>query len=216
MVARQDDAPPPGGEARRRQGPAALPGLDPAAFAGRSFADLVAAFGLPPRAAELVSMLGRVATYCADHHDLDGPAALTNVQLALGAGVRYLDGGFQSIVDQLTTGARYAGVEVRAESAVVVTPATDEAPPTVRTTGGELTAGAVVVASGLPDAAARLLGRAVAGPDRIGPPVTVSCLELGLRRPPDHRVVFGVDEPLYLSTHCPPAASRRRDAPSCR
>ena len=40
---------------------------------------------------------------------------------------------------------------------------------------------------------------------RLGPPSTVACLELGLRRAPRYAGVFGVDEPLYLNTHCPPA-----------
>jgi hypothetical protein len=33
----------------------------------------------------------------------------------------------------------------------------------------------------------------------------VACLDLGLRRPPPKKVVFGVGEPLYLSTHAPAA-----------
>src|SRR5262249_19043383 len=34
---------------------------------------------------------------------------------------------------------------------------------------------------------------------------SVSCLDLGLSAPPRHRIVFGIDQALYFSTHCPPA-----------
>ena len=35
--------------------------------------------------------------------------------------------------------------------------------------------------------------------------MTAACLDLGLTRPPERPVLFGLSEPLYLSTHCPPA-----------
>jgi hypothetical protein len=39
----------------------------------------------------------------------------------------------------------------------------------------------------------------------VGPPTTVACLDLGLRQAPPKKVLFGVGEPLYLSTHAPAA-----------
>jgi hypothetical protein len=39
----------------------------------------------------------------------------------------------------------------------------------------------------------------------VGPPTTVACLDLGLRQAPSKKVLFGVGEPLYLSTHAPAA-----------
>jgi len=68
-----------------------------------------------------------------------------------------------------------------------------------------ITARTAVLAAGGPDQAIRLLGSTPAAWTRLGPSPTAACLELGLRRLPRHRVVFGVDEPTYLSTHCPPA-----------
>ena len=58
---------------------------------------------------------------------------------------------------------------------------------------------------GGPDQAIRLIGSTPPAWTGLGPSPTAACLELGLRRLPHHRVVFGVDEPTYLSTHCPPA-----------
>ena len=71
--------------------------------------------------------------------------------------------------------------------------------------GTTLVAPAVVLATGGPAATASLLRE----PPRwglVGPPATAACLDLGLRRMPDRPVLFGVDQPLYLSTHTPSAA----------
>ena len=65
-------------------------------------------------------------------------------------------------------------------------------------------AGAAIIASGGPAAAIGLLGGDPGWGD-LGEPVTAACLDLGLTRPPERPVVFGFAEPLYLSTHCPPA-----------
>jgi hypothetical protein len=63
----------------------------------------------------------------------------------------------------------------------------------------------VVVAAGGPAEAVRLTGIDPDPDRRMGPPIEAACLDLGLRRPPHIPVVFAVDDPLYLSTHCPPA-----------
>jgi len=75
----------------------------------------------------------------------------------------------------------------------------------VRTDSGDVTAGSVVVAAGTPAACGAVLGHRPPAWDRLGPEVGAACLELGLRRPPTTRVVIGIDQPLYCSTHCPPA-----------
>ena len=58
-----------------------------------------------------------------------------------------------------------------------------------------------------PAEAARVLGST---PDELGwgslrPDQRASCLDLGVSRPAERGVLFGVDEPVYLSTHTPPA-----------
>lgn len=131
---------------------------------------------------------------------------VANVQLALGDGVRYLDGGFQALVDGLAAAAAAAGVEVRTTRVESVQPAGTGAPASVSTAdGGVVHAGTVVVAAGSPASAEGLLGTPISGADGLTGPITAACLELGLRRPPRHQVVFGIGEPLYCSTHCPPA-----------
>lgn len=92
-------------------------------------------------------------------------------------GVLYLHGGWQRLVDQL---AAMPGVQVHPGESVTELP---DVP-------------AVIIAGG-PTLAERLLERRFA----VGPKAEVSCLDLGLRRAPDHDVVLGADAPMYFSNH---------------
>lgn len=169
-------------------------------WAGRSAREWAESVG-GPRAAELAAAAIRVSTYVADLDRL--PAALALGQLRLGLrGVSYLDGGWSTLVEGLAAACVEAGVDLRrhVEASAVTAGPTEWA---VATTGGEtITASAVVVAVGGPAAARRLLP-VDPGWGELGPPVTAACLDLGLAgaRPP---VVFGLDQPWYLSPHCPP------------
>lgn len=186
---------------------AGLPKIEAASLAGTSFGDFLDDQRLSPTGADVVRMIARVATYSGDPDQVDAEAVVTNIQLALGEGVRYLDGGFQALVDGLRAAAQRAGVEVRSVGAATVHPAggSDDRPSVTTIDGQVIHAASVVVAAGSPAAAAGLLGEPVKRAEGLTAPVTAACLELGLRRPPRHRVLFGVGEPLYLSTHCPPA-----------
>ncbi|WP_426574172.1 NAD(P)-binding protein [Aquihabitans sp. McL0605] len=153
---------------------------------------------------QLVEALVRVATYTDAPDVLAAGPALHNARLGVRPGVRYLDGGWQALVDQLVARAGRHGVtfvragarSVRSEGGETVIVLAD---------GSEVRAGATVIAAGGPDAAAGLLGATPPSWPVLGPPVTAACLELGLRRAPVHRFALGIDEPVYASTHCPPA-----------
>lgn len=163
--------------------------------------------GLRPAVADLVRMLSRVATYTNAPDVIDARAVLANVALALTDSVIYLDGGFQTLVDGLLATARKRGVDVITGDAGRVrhVEALDDGRVAVDVGDRWLRARHVVIAAGGPEAAAHLLGGTPAAWRDLGPSPSAACLELGLRRLPRHRVVFGVDEPTYLSTHCPPA-----------
>lgn len=181
-----------------------LRAVDASAFADRSFATWLAGRGLRDDAAAIVRTVAHVASYADDLGVISADAVLAQLRLAFGHGVRYLDGGWQVLVDGLVDVATAAGAEVRTDGAVASVGGDGDGPRVVLHDGTTLVAGAVVLAVGGPDATAALL----AGPPgwgELGPPSTVACLDLGLRRPPDRRVVFGIDEPMYLSTHGPPA-----------
>lgn len=180
--------------------------LDPEAHRGRSVLDLLAHLHLEGVAADLAAALIRLGTYADAPAVLDAGAAVGQLQRAR-KGVRYLDGGWQSLVDALESRARGLGVTIRTGVDVRrVGCATGSGPPSVHTAEAVLRACTVIIATGGPDAATRLLGARPAGFDRLGPPSTVACLELGVRTIPRRRFVLGIDEPLYLSVHAPPAA----------
>ena len=154
---------------------------------------------LPADAESLVLALVRVATYANAPDELSASVAVGQLQLALGPGVRYLHGGWAAMVRQLERGLlieRHAAATVEASDdtrAVTVWLAGDQ---------GARRAATVVVANGSPQAAATVLGRQ---PFDVGPPIEAACLDLGLTAPAEPGFLLGLDQPLYLSNHCPPA-----------
>ena len=179
---------------------------DPSELTGRTLARWLDDSGLAGAPRRLFEGLVRVATYCHAPDLLDAGAAVAAAQAGVKPGVRYLDGGWQSLVDALSSTAVAAGVELRSEGVQAVdAPDREGDGHVVRTAAGDLRARAVVLAVGTPDAAGSLLGQRPSSWSTLGPPVTAACLELGLRQPPPRRFVLGIDEPLYLSTHAPPA-----------
>lgn len=145
----------------------------------------------------------RVTTFVADQESLSADVAATQLKIGLAPGVRYLKGGWQSLVDALVAKAEQTGARLRTRAGVRVlhreaggwTVALDEE---------ALHAHLLVVAVGEPGDVTKLLGeKAPAAP---GPAAEVSSFDLGLRRLPrrTHRFALGVDKPTYVSRHSPP------------
>jgi phytoene dehydrogenase-like protein len=145
-----------------------------------------------------------VGTYANAFDHLSADAAIVQLQMASTHGVLYLDRGWQGLVDGLRAVAVERGAEIRTHATVERVTAGDRIE--VEADGAPLRARAAIVAAGGPEATARLLGVDGAWQDRLGPPSLVSVLDLGLNRPAAHGILMGIDQPLYLSTHCPPAA----------
>ncbi len=133
----------------------------------------------PAGAADLARALIRVSSYANAPALMSARAAILQLRRAL-RGVRYLDGGWQTLVDTLVAGLP---ANVRRVQADVHSLADLD--------------GTVVLATS--PAHARALG--VALPDLV--PVRAACLDLvldGLPRP-ENRFVLGLDRPVYLSEH---------------
>jgi phytoene dehydrogenase-like protein len=155
------------------------------------------------KARAAAATLVRVTTFVADQEQLSAEVAARQLKLGIAPGVRYLEGGWQSLVDALTAKAEEAGATLRSRAAVRLlhqeaggwTVALDE-----ETLHAEL----LVIAAGGPDAVARLLGEKA--PPAPGPAVELSVLDLGLRSLPrrTRRFALGIDSPTYLSRHSPP------------
>ena len=182
-----------------------LPRVDAGRLAGISGAAWLDDAGLRPDARALVETIIHVATYCHDLTALSADAMVRQLQRALGDGVDYLDGGWSTLVRALTD-TRDRGRRRRCGPAHAVQ---------------HITGSAGSLGGRHPRRDPHRRGRRArrrrarrhpiaccpttrAG-DSSAPTATVACLDLGLRRRTDPPVVFGVDQPLYLSTHCPPA-----------
>jgi phytoene dehydrogenase-like protein len=149
---------------------------------------------------ELAAALVRVTTFVADHDVLTADVAQQQLKLGAWPGVRYLKGGWQWLVDALAAQAERRGATLTTRAAVRSLER-DGDRWTVATDDRELHADAVIVAAGLPSAAAKLVDGIVAP----GPAADISSLDLGLHRLPKRRTfALGVDEPTYLSKHSPP------------
>ncbi len=180
----------------------ALPKRQSASFGALSAAEWIASLGLGSRGAGMIAALTRVATYAGVLELVSADAAVAQLQLAL-EGVVYLDGGWQTLVDGLEAAATSAGARILESERVTALHARADGTVEVRTPARTLRATSVVVATGGPAAARALLPGAPSW--ELGAPATAACLDLGLRRAPATRVAFGLDQPLYLSTHSPSA-----------
>jgi phytoene dehydrogenase-like protein len=147
--------------------------------------------------------LVRVTTFVADHDALSADIAATQLRIGIWPGVRYVRGGWQSIVDALAAAAERHGAQVRTRAGVRAVRREDEAW-AVELDEEVLRAEVLIVAAGGPDACAKLLGERAPAPP--GPAAEVSVLDLGLSGLPRRARTFalGIDGPTYLSRHSPP------------
>lgn len=149
--------------------------------------------------AGLLATIVRTATYVNAPERFDTAAALDQLKLAL-AGVRYVDGGWQTIVDSLTAAFQARGGTVVSGEPVSSVAAGDAVK--IETSRSTISAKAVVLAGLAPDAVGRIVNSDNRG--QTGSTVRAAVLDLALNRVHDG-AVFGIDEPLYLSPHGPAA-----------
>ncbi len=168
-----------------------LPKLHASALATQTVREWIDATMHRPRPRLLMEGLVRLATYATLHDVMSAELAVGQIQAALGSGVCYLDGGWQSLVDQLA--ARPGVHTITGAGSADRAGGVDGALPD---------AAAVIVAVGSPAAAGRLVDRTY----EVGPPADVSIVDVGLARRPAHDFVLGVDVPFYLSNHSAAAA----------
>jgi phytoene dehydrogenase-like protein len=177
---------------------------DPAALGGISLRAWVEKTSADDRVRELLYALARLTSYVHDPDRYSASAALRQIQLGLLRGVLYLDGGWQTLVDRLTTAATAAGVRIESHAPVQAVDV-DHAVRGVRLANGtSVEAPSVVLATGLPAAAALVGKDSLLGAwARAAIPVKVACLDVALSRLPRPSLHFalGMDQPWYLSVH---------------
>jgi hypothetical protein len=171
----------------------------PADWAGATAADWVGAVARPGAERDLLEALVRTATYTSRLGEVPAPVAIDQTRRAMWPGVRYLDGGWQRLVERLADRARATGATVRQHARVE---ALLDGGGGVRVAGGEELRGRVVLAGLGPAAAGRLLLTAGGTPPVTAPrPAEAACLDVALARLPRRapRFVMGVDVPLLLT-----------------
>jgi phytoene dehydrogenase-like protein len=157
-----------------------------------------------PRARALVRMFVRLTSFDAASSRMSAGAAVRQFRRS-SKGVRYLDGGWQSLVDGVRAAADRAGVRI-VTGATAARIEHGAAVSGVRLDdGSRLGADAVIVAAS-PRALDRLLDHAVEGPTRWAEtlrPIRVACLDVALDRVPQpgSPLALGFDSSTYLSVH---------------
>jgi phytoene dehydrogenase-like protein len=180
-----------------------LPRLETTPLASQSAAGWIDSLGLKSQGVAVLSTLTRVATYAGDLRLISADAALRQLQLVLEGNVLYLDGGWQTLVDGLIAVSSTRGVRLLASERALAVAAGERGRWEVETPARTVRAASLVIATGGPDAARTLLPSKPTW--ELGSPAAAACLDLGLCSVPSTRVAFGLDEPLYLSTHGPSA-----------
>ena len=175
----------------------------PETLAGSTTTAWFDALGLDGAVREVAATFIRLSTYAADHDVLSAEVAAGQLQLAI-KGVRYVDGGWATLVDGLRRTAVEAGASVDHARVRGVVPSSGGAEVT---TDDEVTvASEVVLAAGTPAACAHVLPAAPAAWSDLGPGAFASCLDVGLPHVPDTGLLLGIDRPLYAVRHTPAAA----------
>lgn len=177
---------------------ASIRGLDPREFATLSAQAWIDASVAEPTAARFIAAMFRLTSYAGTLDLLSADAALGQLQAAVRHGVLYLDGGWQTIVDNLQRVCEQSGVQFET-SARVCEVATGGLR---RTDGTELEAKDIVLA--LPPQEVWALTKTQ---PHTRSTTSAACLDLALDRLPRPRAAGGhtfgldLDARLYCSVH---------------
>lgn len=169
-----------------------------------SVQDWLQGLHLDPTTGAYAEAIVRLSTYVNAPEQLSAQVALQQVQLGMSSSVRYLDGGWQPMIDALAGVARQAGATLLTGTKVLELQRQRSHYIAQLGEGEHLTAGTVILATP-PKAALRLLGQLGPLPswhDQLQP-VRASCLDVALHRLPRPRATFGlgIDAPTYVSVH---------------
>lgn len=178
---------------------ASLTRIDTERLASTPLAEWLARVTKRREVRHVIAALVRVATYSNAPDVESAGAALAQVRRAIASNVRYLDGGWQTLVDGLASAARAAGARI-ACSAHVDALARDAYGRVggVTLVDGTVVAGRAVILACPPSMLARWRGAR-----EEAAPIRAACIDLALTSlpRPKRRFALGVDAPYYFSVH---------------
>jgi phytoene dehydrogenase-like protein len=178
-----------------------LPFLRPARYGHVSLAQWLDARVDRPVVRALLEAMVRLTTYGGEPERMSADTALGQLLLAAKGGVRYLHGGWQTLVDGAYAAARQSGVQVALGASVERVIPGEAGVTVVRSDGTEHGAQAVILAVP-PDVARRVLPQGTLDVRGLSP-VRAACLEVAFDGAPDTDRTFalGLDAPYYASMH---------------
>jgi phytoene dehydrogenase-like protein len=150
-----------------------LPNVDAAALAGVTLRAWVDRTARDPGVREFLLALMRLSTYANDAERQCAGAAIGQLQSALRANVLYVDGGWQTLIDELRTAALAAGVRSVTGCKVTAVEHSGEMRGVRLADGSRVRCGTVVVAAD-PATASMLVGGRSARLCPCAPPVSTS------------------------------------------
>lgn len=149
----------------------------------------------------------RTATYTHEPDYQIAGTVLKQVRSSLTSGIKYLDGGWQTIVDQLYDMAVRKGVHVLTSKSVAQIVYGQEGVNGVRCTDGETITASVVISTAPPAATYQMIEDAEKTvlrrwKDEARPAMAAS-LDLALKRlpSPNRHFAMGLDQPVFFSNH---------------
>ena len=172
--------------------------LDTENLAGLTFEQWVHQMARSTNVRSLLYVLGRLATYCHAPEKVSAKVIVAHMKAVLG-GVLYLDGGWQTIIDQLHNKAVTSGVQVQTHSAVKQIKPVDNHFIVSLSKDEEIIANYVICTTG-PHELAKMVS------DEVSFEITAvkgATLDVALSELPDTKRLFamGVSNPLYFSVH---------------
>lgn len=148
----------------------------------------------------LLYILGRLATYCHAPEKVSAKVIVSHMKAVLG-GVLYLDGGWQTIIDQLHNKAVIKGVQIQTREAVKHISSVEEDHFKLVLSSDEEIIGRYVISTCAPNELNKMLGVKVTLPKITA--VRGATLDVALSKLPNPMRLFamGIAEPLYFSVH---------------
>ncbi len=178
--------------------------IKPQSLKGQTVAQWLTSLNLGPEAQSLAEAFIRLSTYVHAPQQLCAALALKQLQLGLSTGVRYLDGGWQPMVDSLAKYAQDRGAQLQVGAKVRTLHKTTPGYRAEVEGHDDVQAQNIIIATP-PKPAAALLG-GLSGSTSWAQqlqPIKASCLDVALRELPRPTATFGlgIDRATYASVH---------------
>ncbi len=175
---------------------------DAGKFSGISWQEWVEDLTDSKRLRQMIIALSRVFTYTNDPERVSAQVILSQMQMGLKENVRYLDGGWQSMVQALREKAEGFGTDIVTESRITAIDPSENSVTLVD--GAKILSGAIVLAVD-PQTASKLLPESASLAQFIGQniPVKTAALNLAFSKLPcpDNQFSLGIDHSSFFSVH---------------